>query len=162
MTLEKVWQSSIVESGMNPKLAIVVAAIFLTLAAAFWFCFRILSSMPPEQLLAAQLYRPVVEGNPLSLRLPTWAVDLHWQMAGEQMVDSRNRSGSTVVLFMLGTEMRQTDSAYPVDQNRFKGLMQKYVCETSSKIPSSAEIVRYRSLETIPVYIGALKSCGKD
>lgn len=148
---------------MNRKLIWAIVAVMLMLAAVSGVCFQILSSLLPEQLVAAQVYRPVVTGNPMNLRLPTWFVDVHWRFAGEKIVDSTNRNSPTIVRFMLGTEIRQVEKeyTYPVDKRRFSELMRKYVCETRSDIPTSAEIARHRRLETVPVYVDALRYCAK-
>ncbi len=147
--------------GAKRTVRIAIAAIVLASVTIVGGAFLLLSSIMPEQLLAAQIHRPLGNRNPTDLPLPQWFIDLHWKLAGERIVDEQNRSSPGIAKFMLGTELSRHEQDYSLDDVRFSELMKHYLCEAPNGIPVPAEIARYRNLSTVPEYVGALKSCGR-
>jgi hypothetical protein len=146
---------------LKRSVTVSIAIGLIVVLGAFTYYFRALSSILPEQLVGAQIFRPAGEGNPAKLPLPTWFVDLHWHFAGKQVVERANRTHSNIVKYMLGVELRREEVGLPVDQVRFRTLMRQYVCENTSEIPSPAQISKYARLDSVPEYISALGYCGR-
>ena len=147
---------------MKRSVMIITTATLFALVVALTLCFWSLSSLASIQLVSAQIHRPSVLGNPSRPPFPTWVVDLHWRLFGEHIADVDNRSDPSIVLFMLGAELRDADgNGYTLDKPRFRELMRRYVCAAPRDIPTPAVISRYARPESLPVYIGALQSCGR-